>query len=94
MPLYRNLNKESSALPATEPTRRIVRAKPAVKSHFQPAQAAAPLKSIAAEKSALSAELGPVVGWLAITAGPGVGRFCRSTTASMISVVATNHESG
>lgn len=74
MPLYRNLNKDSSALPAIEPTRRIVRAKPAVKSHFQTAQAAAPIKSIPTEKIALDAELGPVVGWLAIIAGPGCGQ--------------------
>lgn len=74
MPLYRGLNKGPSApAPPLDPTRRIARAdgrpRPGSPSASSP-PAAAPAATPAAATDALT---NPVVGWLAIIAGPGRG---------------------
>lgn len=73
MPLYRNVNKGLSEQPTVEPTRRIARAKPAAKFRPKASQAsqASPVISAA---SAPAFGLGPIVGWLAVIAGPGRGQ--------------------
>lgn len=73
MPLYRGLHKSSSTPPAVEPTRRVARPEPAVKSRSRASQAAGPAKPAPAATAARDPLLGPVVGWLAVIAGPGRG---------------------
>lgn len=70
MPLYRSLNKGSPTPPAVEPTRRVVRPEPGAKSR---SRAASPAKPAPAMPAAHEPPFGPVVGWLAVIAGPGRG---------------------
>ncbi|MCK7461532.1 MAG: hypothetical protein MZU84_05455 [Sphingobacterium sp.] len=62
-----------STPPAVEPTRRVARPEPAVKSRSRASQAAGPAKPAPAATAARDPLLGPVVGWLAVIAGPGQG---------------------
>lgn len=72
MPLYRSFNKGSSTPSAVEPTRRVARPEPKAKPRPK-ASRPAPIKSAPAIATARDLQLGPVVGWLAIVAGPGRG---------------------
>lgn len=70
MPLYRGFKKSSSATPPLEPTRRVAR--PTGKSRSD-APAAADSSVPAPAATARDPLSDPVVGWLAIVAGPGRG---------------------
>lgn len=71
MPLYRGLKKGSSTAPPLEPTRRVARPESAGKSR-PVAKSAAVAPNATPPADFLS---NPVVGWLAIIAGPGRGEI-------------------
>lgn len=73
MPLYRGIKKGSSAPSAVEPTRRVARPEPKARPQPKSSQTAGPAKSAPEVAIARDPQLGPVVGWLAIIAGPGRG---------------------
>ena len=73
MPLYRSFNKGSSTSSAVEPTRRVARPEPKAKPGPKSSRTAVPAKPVPAIATASDSQLGPVVGWLAIVAGPGRG---------------------
>lgn len=72
MPLYRGLNKNTSAPPPVEPTRRVARPEPGPKSRSKAARDAGQTKS--APAAAPDSRLSAAVGWLAIISGPGRGQ--------------------
>ncbi len=74
MPLYRGLNKGSSAPPAIEPTRRVARPEPGPKSRPKAARDAAQAKPALTSGLVPDCRVGAVVAWLAIVAGPGRGQ--------------------
>ena len=74
MPLYRGLNKGSSAPPAIEPTRRVARPEPGPKSRPKAARDAAQAKPAPTSGLVPDCRVGAVVAWLAIVAGPGRGQ--------------------
>lgn len=81
MPLYRNLNNLSLnkglGHPLAEPTRRIARPDAVAKARPKASRSKAPAKTPLtgpATAPTPTASLSPVVGWLAIIAGPGRGQ--------------------
>lgn len=72
MPLYRGLKQGSSATtpPPLDPTRRVPRAEGKPRPGLSPAAA---VPAATAPVAASDALINPVVGWLAIIAGPGRG---------------------
>lgn len=74
MPLYRVLNKGLSAPPTVEPTRRVARPEPGAKSRSKASQAASQVKPAPVGTFVPDTQLSPVVGWLAVIAGPGRGQ--------------------
>lgn len=71
MPLYRGFKKDSSTPPPLEPTRRVAR--PASKSRADARSTAEAAGATPAAALARDPLANPVVGWLAIVAGPGRG---------------------